>query len=125
MNVPSLPFTIRKYGFQRPTFAKHLIISQIHSTFFHKFSSNNANRYIMNVLLTLSRRTLAIWILTIGLGFSGYSQKKFHLFSESTKPIPEAAMKGLKKGMRLSLSQSTFREIYQTEPESFSVTLPL
>ncbi len=125
MNVPSLPFTIRKYGFQRPTFAKHLIISQIHSTFFHKFSSNNANRYIMNVLLTLSRRTLAIWILTIGLGFSGYSQKKFHLFSESTKPIPEAAMKGLKKGMRLNLSQSTFREIYQTEPESFSVTLPL
>ncbi|HOY97538.1 MAG TPA: hypothetical protein PK509_17480, partial [Catalimonadaceae bacterium] len=79
----------------------------------------------MNVLLTLSRRTLAIWILTIGLGFSGYSQKKFHLFSESTKPIPEAAMKGLKKGMRLNLSQSTFREIYQTEPESFSVTLPL
>lgn len=125
MNVPSPPFAARKYGQQRPTFVKHLITSQIHSNFFNKFSSNNTTRYIMNVYLTLSRRTLTTWILTFGLCYSGYSQKSFHLFSESTKPIPEAALKGLKKGTRLSLSQGTFREIYQTEPESFSVTLPL
>jgi len=54
-----------------------------------------------------------------------FSQNKATLFQRSEEPLPIEASKGLSKGQRLIPSAAAIKEIYNNEPESFSLEIPL
>ena len=54
-----------------------------------------------------------------------FSQNKAALFRRSEEPLPIGASKGLSKGQRLIPSGAAIKEIYNNEPESFSLEIPL
>lgn len=79
-------------------------------------------------LTTLQARAKSVLILSALLLFSAslsMAQFRASLFSRSTDPLPAEARKGLSRGQRVVPSIAAIREIYEQEPESFSLEIPL
>ena len=61
----------------------------------------------------------------LGLVLPAISQTSMPLFTRSPLPLPAKYEKDIRRAQRLELSNQTMQKIYQEEPESFKVTLPL
>jgi hypothetical protein len=70
-------------------------------------------------------RAMLLAMLFAGLAFPSGAQHKAELFSASDLPLPPNAKKGLSRGLRLVPSMSAIRDIYENEPESFLLGIPL
>jgi len=125
MDVLSTAFLKKYCSPIQHTFAKHLTINQILTSFFNKFSFKSPILYIMNVCINIDGKSLLTILVAFGLSLSAYSQKRIPLFTASAKPLPESARKDVKRGIRLQISNYNLQQVYQLEPESFSVSFPM
>lgn len=83
---------------------------------------------LFHVFTTFRARTKPTLILSAMLLFlASFSMAQFRasLFTRSYDPLPAEARKGLNRGQRLVPSVEAIREIYNLEPESFSIGIPL
>ncbi len=79
-------------------------------------------------ILNASKLKVKSGLLLLGLLLSStisMAQFQAALFTRSSESLPAEVRKGLSRGQRLVPSMTGIREIYEQEPESFSVILPL
>ena len=81
------------------------------------FQVNGGVRFFSKCILS------AAFMLSVISGAA--AQTKFSLFTRSAQELPEKVKKGLKSVQRLAPDKAVLQQIYETEPESFQLEIPL
>ena len=125
MNVPSKPIPGKFYAIMGSIFAKHLNTNQIRCLFFNKFSLYSTILYIMNACIKFVRKCLSASALILWLYTSAYSQQQINFLQRSGKALSGEISKNLSKGLLLNPDKLASKKIYDEEPESFLINIPL
>ena len=107
------------------TFAKCLKINQILLSFLIILLLKVQFLYIMDACIKFVGKSLLASVLFLCVLLSASGQQRVSLFSTASEPLPEKVTKDLRQGLRVKINEQEIRNIWETEPDRFQLTLPL